>query len=121
MMEAIAIIGFYLMAYRTYRVTAKKAIKEIKTNFKYYPKCYRKPHRWIRKHFQLGHLEIPNFIILRLYIAILFLILAPIFGILSIIPQFKVIIFNIAVLIPVIIVFSEGIVFMILWFHYKRK
>ena len=81
-LSIVYIIGFY----RYYRITAKLEIEKIKTNFKFYPKHYVLPPRWIRKHFKLKKKSIPKFIMFRLYLAVAFIALIPITIIIFLLP-----------------------------------
>ena len=64
-----AIAGGLLFYYR-HKNHMKLAIEDIKTNFRFFPKHYAMPPRWIRKHFNLRKNEIPKFCLFGLYVAI---------------------------------------------------
>ena len=87
MIELFATIICQLWFYYITRNRATFMINEIKTNFKFYPKHYSMPPKWIRKHFNLKKAEIPKFLLLRLYWAIAILAFIPATVIVCLISQ----------------------------------
>ena len=63
-------IVFGLLTYSRHKRHMKLAIEDIRINFRFFPKHYAMPPRWIRKHFNLRKKEIPKFCLFGLYVAI---------------------------------------------------
>lgn len=76
MNELIVIFSEYLLLFLFYRNSAITAIEEIKTNFKFFPKYYSLPPRWLRNFFKLPNSEVPTFLHFRLWISFIHLCLA---------------------------------------------
>ena len=59
-----------IMAALAYMISSVNANKNIRTNFKFYPKRYIMPPRWMRKIFSLPKKEMPKFLFCRLLVSI---------------------------------------------------
>ena len=120
-METVMLLCICLQAYIFFRSTAKIKIDEIKTNFKYFPKQYSLPPRWMRKHFKLQKAEIPKFLLFRLYLAISYGVLAPISVIVGIITQFDSHVLRIMAFSSVLFVIPDSVVFIIMSHLFEKK
>lgn len=113
-------IEYYYMHYY-YKVTAKNKIEEIKTNFRFFPKHYALPPRWIRKRFKLKKEEIPKFLLCRLLGSALYFILSFIMPFIFLFAQFNSIIKYIIVATPLFCALLDQTVFVIMSLVFKRK
>lgn len=59
-----------IMSALGYANLTKNADKEIRINFKFYPKHYMMPPHWLRKMFSLTKREMAKFLVLQLYFSI---------------------------------------------------
>lgn len=59
-----------IMAALSYKNSAISANKDIRTNFKFYPRHYMMPPRWMRKIFSLPKKEMAKFLVCRLLFSV---------------------------------------------------
>lgn len=116
----VAILGEYLLLYLFLKNSAIVAMNEIKTNFKLFSKHYCLPPVWIRKHFKLKKTEIPKFLLFRLYVAMFFLVSAPIAVIICLVSQFNFRVIGSLMFFPGLFVLIDNVVFIILYFAFKK-
>lgn len=120
-MEILISISVYVLAYLFFRSSAKGMIEDIKTNFKFFPKHYIMPPRWMREHFALKKTEIPKFLFFRLLISLLHLILIPVQIIVYVILRFDPFVVYDFVLASCVYVIPDTIVFIIFSRVYKKR
>lgn len=60
-------------------VGAIRSIKEVKTNFKFFPRHYSMPPKWIRKLYHLKKAKIPKYLLFMLYLSVALGMLSIIF------------------------------------------
>ncbi len=113
-------IEYYYIHYY-YKVTAKTKIEEIKTNFRFFPKHYVLPPRWIRKRFKLKKEEIPKFLLCRLLGSTLCFILSFIMPFAFLFTQLVPAIGYIIVAVPIFCALLDQIVFVIMCLVFERK
>ena len=77
-MEAVLVLVEWLWISYQLKASTIFTANQIKTNFKYYPKHYVLPPRWLRKHYKLKKTEIPKYWLFRLYVAFVIKILSPV-------------------------------------------
>lgn len=59
-----------IMAALAYKVSSVSASKDIRTNFKFYPRHYMMPPIWMRNIFSLPKKEMPKFLVCRLLFSV---------------------------------------------------
>lgn len=89
MIAAASVLLLYTLLYLVIKDTTINSINKIKRNFKYYPKHYCMPSRWMRKHFKLPKREIPKFLCFRLYESAACIALIPVMFFVLLFTQFN--------------------------------
>lgn len=120
MFGVIILFCLYLILYLFFRNSARHAINDIRTNFRFFPKHYAHPPRWIRKHFNLRNEEIPKFLLFRLYVSLSFVLLEPIVIIVSILSLLNTYTITLLMVLPMPFVLFDTITFVILYHIYRK-
>ena len=118
--EIIMILSLYILAYFFFRNSAIGMIDEIRTNFRFFPKHYALPPRWIRKHFNLRKEEIPKFLLFRLYVSLFFAFSAPLAILICMLSRFNTYVVGVMLFLPCFVI-PDTFVFMILAHVFKKK
>ena len=120
MMWALYMMAFYLVGGWFHTDAILLTIDEIKTNFRFYPKHYCMPPRWMRKFFKMKKREIPKFLCYRLYVCFAAFLWAFIGFIIAFVSQFNVVIIALVWFLPCFYLIPDIIVFLILrWIYIK--
>lgn len=109
------------MAFLAYKNSTIAADKKICTNFKYYPRHYAMPPRWLRHFFSLPKRPTGKYLIARLYFAIAHIVLGLITTIIFLLTKAYTMVASVYFLLYVSWIVLDQIVFIIYFYIFKTK
>ena len=121
MAEIIILLGEYILCCFFFKNSALGMIDKIRTNSRLYPKYYVLPSKCLRKYFGLKKSKIPNYLYYRLYISLVFCILAPITTVVCLCTEFNIYAIKVMIFAPCLFVIPDTIFYIILSNIYKKK
>ena len=120
MIFAFSIMMVYLVGGWFHTNATLLTIEEIKRNFRFYPKHYCMPPRWMRKFFNMKKREIPKYLCYRMYLYAATFLWAFISFIISLLSQFNELTMAIVGYLPLVYLFPDIVVFLIFrWIYIK--
>ena len=120
-MEVLVILAEWLWVAYVVKTTTIITANEIKTNFKFFPKHYAMPPRWLRKHYKLKKTEIPKYWLFRLYLAFAIKVMAPVAALVALFSFLNSTVVYIILFLPGILLPDLIIIWPILTLIYKKQ
>ena len=120
-MQIFAVASFYALLYFGYRISSLNMIKEVRTNFRLFPKHYALPPRWVRKFFGLKKDEIPKYTLVRLYVALIFGIMVFISPFVCLFTSCNADVIYYMTFVPCLFVLPDLIVYIIVLHIFKKQ
>jgi len=120
MNEIVVILVQYVLFHCFFKNSAINMIDDVKTSFRFYPKHYLLPPRWIRKLYGLKKKEIPKYLLYRLYVSLAFLLLIPINIFVLLISQINPFFSSIMILMPCVYIVLDSFIFIIVSRIFKK-
>ena len=121
MLSTITVFWLCWIVYEFMKNSSLSMLNKVKTNFRLYPKHYSMPPRWMRKRFKLRKADIPKYLIVRLYIAMAFLICAPILAFVTFVTQFYPIVPLVLLYFVYFVVFFDIVIYIIMYSVFSKK